>query len=166
MRILGIDPGLATIGFGVIQMNGRDHQLLDFGHISTPKGLHDPARLQIIADDLRELSQKWKPSVCAVEELFFSKNVTTGIQVAQARGVILQTLHQGGYPVVEYNPQQIKMALTGHGRAAKPEIQKMVTLLLKLKQVPRPDDAADALAIALCHAHSHRIKGQSLSTRY
>lgn len=154
MRILGIDPGLATVGFGVIETHGQQFKALDYGHISTAKTLSPGERLHQIATDLEELSARWKPDVCAVEELFFSKNVTTGIQVAQARGVILQTLNRSGYPVFDYNPQQVKLALTGNGRATKPDMQKMVMLLLKLTRIPRPDDAADALAIALCHGHT------------
>jgi crossover junction endodeoxyribonuclease RuvC len=154
MRILGIDPGTATVGFGVIEMTGRDYKPLDFGHISTSKTLSAPQRLNEIANDLKALCDKWKPNVCAVEEIFFSKNVTTAIQVAQARGVILQTLNAAGYPIHEYNPMQIKLAITGDGRAVKSQVQKMVTILLKLKEIPKPDDAADALAIALCFAHT------------
>ena len=154
MRILGIDPGLATIGFGVIESQGPNCQPLDFGHISTAKTLSSASRLNQIATDLEEICKKWKPDVCAIEELFFSKNVTTALKVAEARGVILQTLNRAGYSVHEYNPGKIKIAVTGHGKATKPEVQKMVTLILKLKEIPRPDDAADALAIALCHAHT------------
>ena len=154
MRILGIDPGIATTGFAILQSNGPNSKPLDFGFISTEKHLGNANRLTQLATDLKEICHKWKPDVCAVEELFFSKNTKTAIQVSQARGVILQTLNQAGYPIYEYNPGQIKIAITGHGKATKAEIQKMVTLILKLKQIPRPDDAADALAIALCHAHT------------
>lgn len=154
MRILGIDPGTATVGFGLIDVQGNDIKMVDFGHISTSKNTATADRLTEIATDLIALCRKWNPTVCAVEELFFSKNITSAIQVAQARGVILQTLNQAGYPIYEYNPLQIKVALTSDGRADKSQIQKMVTILLKLDHVPKPDDAADALAVALCHAHS------------
>ncbi|MDP2624825.1 MAG: crossover junction endodeoxyribonuclease RuvC [Candidatus Peregrinibacteria bacterium] len=154
MRILGIDPGLATIGFGVIDMNGHHIQSLDYGHISTSKNLPNSVRLTQIAIDLEEICKTWTPDVCAIEELFFSKNVTSAMQVSEARGVILQTLNRSGYPIIEYKPQQIKLAVTGDGRASKPQMQKMVALILKLKEIPKPDDAADALAIALCHAHT------------
>jgi len=154
MKILGIDPGSGTIGFGVIKKNGRDYHPLEFGHIQTDKALSTARRLNELADDLQTLITKHQPDVCAVEELFFSKNVTTAIKVAQARGVILHTLAKSGYPIFEYNPLQIKVAITGDGGADKKQVQKMVTLLLKLKNVPKPDDAADALAIALCHAHT------------
>lgn len=154
MRILGIDPGTATVGFGVIDVHGRDTSVVDFGHISTAKETPPAKRLDEIATDLAHLCQKWSPTVCAVEELFFSKNVKTAIRVAEARGVILQTLSRAGYPVFEYNPLQIKLAITGHGKADKKQVQKMVTCLLRLESVPKPDDAADALAVALCHAHT------------
>lgn len=154
MRILGIDPGLATIGFGVIENNGQEPKILDFGHIQTSKNLDGPTRLNQISNDLEEICTKWHPQVCAIEELFFSKNTTTALKVAEARGVILHTLNRLGYPIFEYNPGQIKIAVTGNGKATKPEMQKMITLILKLTHIPRPDDAADALAIALCHAQT------------
>lgn len=154
MRILGIDPGLATTGFGVIEANGPQCRLLDVGYISTEKTLSFARRLTQIASDLEEICQKWQPDYCSIEELFFSKNSKTAFKVAQARGVILQTLNRLGYPVHEYNPSQIKIAVAGHGQATKPEMQKMVSLILNLPSPPKPDDAADALAIALCHAHT------------
>lgn len=154
MRILGIDPGTATIGFGVIDVVENHPRVKDYGHIATSKTLSLPRRLNEIAHDLNILCKKWQPTVCAVEQLFFNKNVTSALQVAHARGVILQTLNHAGYPVYEYNPVQIKVALTGDGRAVKAQMKKMVTLLLNLNTPPHPDDAADALAVALCHAHS------------
>ena len=156
MRILGIDPGLATIGFGVIEKGKTRLQMLTCGHISTPKTLSTVDRLNEIATDIEALCQTWKPDVCAIEEIYFSKNVTTAIRVAEARGVILQTLTRSGYSVHEYNPQKIKIALTGDGKADKAQMQKMITLILELKEVPKPDDAADALAIALCHAQTRK----------
>jgi crossover junction endodeoxyribonuclease RuvC len=154
MRILGIDPGLATIGFGIIDVNGPITKVIDFGHIQTPKSLSNASRLNQIHSDLNEICQTWQPDVCAIEELYFSKNTTTALKVAEARGVILHTVNRLGYPIFEYNPGQIKVAITGNGKAAKVEMQKMVALILKLKSIPRPDDAADALAIALCHAQT------------
>jgi len=154
MRILGIDPGTATIGFGLIDVQGRSYKIVDFGHISTSKKFSSAHRLNEIAHDLNALCQKWNPTVCAVEELFFSKNVKTAMQVAQARGVILQTLNHAGYPIYEYNPLHIKVALTGDGKAIKSQVQKMVAILLKMDSIPKPDDAADALAVAICHAHT------------
>lgn len=158
MRILGIDPGTATIGFGVIEWDRGTVKLLTAGHISTSKTLSTAARLAELATDLKTLCAQWKPDTCAVEELFFSKNVTTALKVSQARGVILHTLHETGYPVAEYNPLQIKVAVTGDGRADKKQVQKMVKMILKLNTVPKPDDAADALAIALCHAQNMRFQ--------
>ncbi len=154
MRIIGIDPGLATIGFGILDTDGPRSEVRDFGYISTPKTLSNASRLGQIARDLEEICTKWKPDVCAIEELFFSKNTSTALKVAEARGVILHTINRLGYPIFEYNPGQIKIAVTGHGKATKPEMQKMVSLILKLKEIPKPDDAADALAIALCHANT------------
>jgi crossover junction endodeoxyribonuclease RuvC len=155
MRILGIDPGLATIGFGIIELHpGHKQQTLDFGHIQTSPKFSTAERLNQIALDLEEICNKWNPMACAVEELFFGKNVTTGIKVAQARGVILQTLSRKGYPIFEYNPLQIKVAITSDGRATKTQIQKMVQMILGLSSIPKPDDAADALAIAICHANT------------
>ncbi len=156
MRILGIDPGTGTIGFGVIEHHRGTTKLLTVGHISTSKTLSPAARLTELAEDLKTLCAEWKPDVCAVEQLFFSKNVKTALKVSEARGVILHTLNMAGYPVVEYNPLQIKVAVTGDGRADKKQVQKMVKIILKLATIPKPDDAADALAIALCHAHQMR----------
>lgn len=155
MRILGIDPGTATLGFGVIDVEKSNRvRVVKFGVIKTAPTSATGNRLNEIAQDLREIYETFKPDVCAVEEIFFGKNVSTAIHVAQARGVVLQTLSEAGYPIFEYNPGQIKLALTGDGKADKQQIQKMVTLILGLSSVPHPDDAADALAIALCHAHT------------
>jgi crossover junction endodeoxyribonuclease RuvC len=158
MRILGIDPGFARMGFGVVDVESSTYHLRDFGHVSTAKEEAHPQRLHQIATDLLELCQRWKPNLCAIEKLFFSKNVKTALKVAEARGVILQTLTRAGYPVVEYAPNEVKLALTGDGRADKQQMQKMVTLLLRLKNPPQPDDAADALALALCHAHHSKFQ--------
>lgn len=154
MRILGIDPGLATIGFGIIEIIENHPKVLDFGHIQTAKTLSNASRLNQISTDLQEICNKWRPNVCAIEELYFSKNTSTALKVAEARGVILHTINRLGYPIFEYNPGQIKIAVTGNGKATKPEMQKMITLILKLTRIPRPDDAADALAIALCHSQT------------
>ncbi|EKD93834.1 MAG: Crossover junction endodeoxyribonuclease RuvC [uncultured bacterium] len=158
MRILGIDPGTATTGFGIIEVTGGRFRPLNFGHIQTEKTYSQAERLDQIAYDLALLCQQWRPTACAVEKLFFSKNVKTAMVVAEARGVILQTLKRSGYPIFEYNPGEIKMAITGYGKATKDQIQKMVVHHLQLKQIPKPDDAADALAIALCHAHHSRYQ--------
>lgn len=156
MRILGIDPGIARVGFGVIEVESRGViRVLDFGHISTQAGFSAGIRLHQITQDLSALCARWEPDHCVLEKLFFSKNVKTGLQVAEARGVLLQTLSASGYSVWEYTPNEVKVALTGDGRADKIQMQKMVTLLLKLNYPPKPDDAADALALALCH-HAHQ----------
>ena len=152
MRILGIDPGTGIVGFGIIDRNGHKNELVDAGVIRTPA--HQPAheRLVIIHDDLKGIIKQHNPEVMVVEQLFFAKNVTTAMTVSQARGVILLLGEQMGLKIAEYTPLQIKQALTGYGRAGKSEIQEMVRLQLKLKETPKPDDAADALAAALTYS--------------
>lgn len=157
MIVLGIDPGLALVGFGVLSTDGRSHTPIAHGTISTPAKTPLPDRLSVIAKEMRALIQKYQPDVCAVEELFFNTNTTTGIAVAEARGVIILTAYEAGVALYEYTPLQIKQAITGYGRADKPQMQQMVKVLLKLREVPKPDDAADALAVALCHAQSARM---------
>lgn len=155
MIILGIDPGLATLGYGVIEKDERGNfRAIDCGVVLTPKEEDLPARLAILEEGIQKLLDKYKPDEIAMEELFFSKNITTGIAVAHARGVALLTCVKACGRLYEYTPMQIKQALTGYGKADKKQIQSVVTSLLKLKSVPKPDDAADALAIALCHGHS------------
>lgn len=158
MIILGIDPGLATMGYGVIEAVRGDFRVVDYGVVTTPKDIVLPARLLLLEDGVKELIETFKPDNIAIEELFFSKNITTGIPVAEARGVILLTAVKTlGEEVYEYTPNQIKQAITGYGSADKIQMQHMVQALLKLKSVPRPDDAADALAVALCHAATSRL---------
>lgn len=160
MRVLGIDPGLATIGFGVLDTDGRGNAVaVSHGVILTPKTESIPVRLAMIEEDLKKLIEKYKPDEIALEELFFTKNVTTGIAVAHARGVTLLACVKACGRIYEYTPMQIKQALTGYGRADKKQMQQVVTSLLHLKTIPRPDDAADALAIALCHAFTSRFSG-------
>lgn len=160
MRILGIDPGYATIGYGVIDTNSGRHKAVDYGVITTPKNENIAVRLAMIYDSMTKLIETFKPDEIAVEELFFVKNITTGINVAHARGIILlASIHACGR-LYEYTPLQIKQAMTGYGRAEKRQIQEMVKLFLKLPQIPRPDDAADALAIALTHAQTNRLSEQ------
>lgn len=158
MVILGIDPGLATMGYGVINAVRGNFSVIDYGVVTTPKELTLPKRLQQLEDGVCELIETYKPDNVSIEELFFSKNITTGIPVAEARGVILLTaVKRLGDEVYEYTPNQIKQAMTGYGGADKQQMQLMVQALLKLKSVPRPDDAADALAVALCHAQTSRM---------
>ncbi len=152
MRILGIDPGYALVGYGVIDYDGYKPSIVDYGVISTPKEETLPNRLFVIYKTLKKIIEVFKPDVVAVEELFFFKNQKTIIPVAEARGVIVLTCKECGLDVYEYTPLQIKQALTGVGRAEKAQVQFMVKTLLGLEKVPKPDDAADAVAAALCHS--------------
>jgi crossover junction endodeoxyribonuclease RuvC len=152
MRILGVDPGTATTGFGVIEADGRTYKFIDAGVITTPAGQPMPERLATIYDELTQVIAETKPDAVAVELLYFATNVTTAMTVGQARGVIMLAVAQAGVPVFEYTPMQVKMGVTGYGGAKKPQIQEMVKSLLKLSAIPKPDDAADALAIAITHA--------------
>ena len=154
MRILGVDPGVATIGFGLIEADRGSQRLLRYGVITTPAGLPLSSRLYQISRDMEELLGTFHPDEAAVEELFFSKNITTGIAVAHGRGVILLELERAGIPVYEYTPMQVKQAVAGYGGAEKRQVMLMTQRLLKMGEIPRPDDAADALAIAICHGRS------------
>lgn len=154
MIILGIDPGYAIVGFGVISAEKSGQTAIRCGAINTPAGLPIPRRLVQIADDMEELFRQFKPEAMAVERLYFGNNVTTGIGVAQARGVILMTAERAGVPIFEYDPSQVKQAVVGYGKAEKRQVMDMTKRILNLKTTPKPDDAADALAIALCHARS------------
>lgn len=151
MVILGIDPGLATVGWGVITISGAECTMLEYGHISTDKNLSLAERLQEIEKDLGVLIEKFNPDEAAIEELFFAKNQKTAMEVAQARGVILLTLQKHCVTVAGYTPLEVKQALTNYGGADKRQVQDMVKILLHLSAIPKPDDAADALALALCH---------------
>lgn len=150
MRILGIDPGTGILGFGVIE-SGRRPVLVDAGVIRTKPHQPEPERLAIIFDGLTEIMAAARPDIISVEKLFFARNVTTAMSVAQARGVVLLVAQQRGLPIFEYTPMQIKLSVTGYGKADKKQMQEMVRVLLNLKEVPKPDDAADALAAALTH---------------
>lgn len=158
MIILGIDPGLATMGYGVIEKRADDScTAVDYGVVLTPKEESLPVRLAMLEEGVNKLLNKYKPAEVAVEELFFAKNITTGIPVAHARGVILLTCVKYCGRLYEYTPMQIKQALTGYGRADKMQMMHVVTAMLRLSKIPRPDDAADALAVGLCHAHTSRF---------
>jgi len=154
MRILGIDPGVAIVGFGVIDVDRGGQRMVQYGAINTEAGLPLATRLVQINRDLEQLIELFEPDEIAIEELFFSKNITTGIAVAHARGIILYTAEKRQIPIYEYTPMQVKQAVVGYGLAEKKQVMDMVRRLLKLKSIPRPDDAADALAIAICHARS------------
>ena len=154
MRILGIDPGIAIVGFGLIESDRGNMRMLQYGAVTTEAGLPLATRLVQIEDDMRALIRQLQPDEIAIEELFFSKNITTGIAVAHGRGVVLCTAERLGIPIFEYTPMQVKQAVVGYGLADKKQVMDMTKRLLKLKAVPKPDDAADALAIAICHARS------------
>lgn len=154
MRILGIDPGYGITGFGLIDAQRGANQLLRCGAITTPAGMDFPIRLQMIYNDMTELLNLAKPDAVAIEELFFGQNVTTGIGVAQSRGVILLAIQQAGIPIFQYKPSQVKQSVVGYGNATKHQVMDMTKRLLHLEKLPKPDDAADAIAIALCHARS------------
>ena len=156
MRILGIDPGFAIVGWGVVEYSGSKFKTIAYGSIQTPAGMRIEERLFQIQKQLDFLFDTYHPDAMAVEELFFNNNITTGIRVAEARGVILVAAEAHGVPIAEYTPSQIKQAVVGYGKAEKKQIIAMVTMLLGLKEPPKPDDTADALAVAICHAHSDR----------
>ena len=154
MIILGIDPGLAIVGWGVVEYRSGKFKTLGYGAIRTPAGTRTEERLAGIYRDLNTVIDHFKPDEMAVEELFFTNNITTGIRVAEARGIVLLCGEQKGLRISEYTPMQVKQAVVGYGRAEKKQVMTMVTSILGLKEVPKPDDTADALAIAVCHGHS------------
>jgi len=156
MRVLGIDPGTATTGFGVIDVSGQRVKFVQAGVITTLSTEEMPKRLVTIHQELTQLIAEFRPEQAAVELLYFATNVTTAMTVGQARGVVLLAIAQAGLPVHEYTPLQVKQGVTGYGQAKKPQVQEMVKTLLGLKSIPKPDDAADALAIALTHANHLR----------
>ncbi len=154
MKILGVDPGTATTGFAVLEIIDGVKKLLDCGVISTPSDHPMPERLEMIYKDLTEIVQQYKPDCIVIEQLFFGNNVTTAISVGQARGVVMLVGQQHKLGFAEYTPVQVKQSVTGYGQATKKQVQEMVKTILGLKSVPRPDDAADAAAIAICHSAS------------
>ena len=158
MMILGIDPGLATLGYGVIEADNNRRRLIQFGTLTTPAGQPMPQRLRAIFQGMNQLMDIYRPDDVAFEELFFSKNITTGMAVSAARGVALVAVVQRTDNLYEYTPMQIKQAVTGYGGADKHQVQQMVKMLLNMKDIARPDDAADALAVALTHANSMNMK--------
>ena len=158
MVVLGVDPGTATTGYGVLEELRGKARLIDYGVIRTPANLDQSGRLLEIHNRLEELIDLYRPSVLAIEELFFSRNVKTALMVGQARGVILMTAAQKGLSVHEYTPLQVKQAVVGLGNADKRQVQAMVKAILQIKELPKPDDAADALAVGICHIHSARLR--------
>lgn len=162
MRILGIDPGYAILGWGVIDMNGNHFKTIDYGAVTTDAKMEMPDRLKILYNSLMDIIVRYEPDVASIEELFFNTNAKTAILVGQARGVAVLACANSGLEIEEYTPLQIKQALVGYGRAEKKQVQLMVKTILNLKNVPKPDDTADALAAAVCHGHlsssSNRLK--------
>lgn len=158
MIIFGIDPGIAIVGYGVIDYTGNKFKVIDYGAILTEPNKSFPERLKEIYKELNELLEKHKPDAVAIEELFFNKNVKTAITVGQARGVQVLAAVNRGIELYEYTPLQVKQGVVGYGRAEKRQVQEMVKLILNLSTIPKPDDVADALAVAVCHAHSGNFK--------
>ncbi len=154
MRILGIDPGYAIVGYGVLDYHSNHFGIVDFGAITTPAGMDFGRRLEIIYDEMQVLIKKTKPEAMAIEKLFYNTNAKTVIDVGQARGVLLLAAQKNHLPVYEYTPLQVKQSVVGYGRAEKKQVQEMTRLMLHLDKVPKPDDTADALAMAICHAHT------------
>ena len=157
LRVLGIDPGLAIVGFGFIDKQGHRLVPVQFGSIQTEAGTDPAVRLQQIYESALQLIDRYKPDAMAIEKLYFNKNVTTALTVGQARGVLLLAAVQKGLAIAEYTPLQVKQATVGYGQAEKRQVQEMVRMMLRLAEAPKPDDVADALAIAICHAHSAEL---------
>lgn len=162
MRIIGIDPGTAITGFSIIDSDQGKITLLEYGCIRTPAGLKQSKRLNQISQDLATLIETWKPEKAAIEKLFFQNNVKTAMSVSEARGVLIQKLEENDIETEEYTPLEIKNAICGYGKADKKMVQEMVKLMLGLKEVPQPDDAADAIAIGICHANTFSLKAKIL----
>ena len=154
MRILGIDPGYAIVGYGVLDYRSNHFGIVDFGAITTPAGMDFGRSLEIIYDEMQVLIEKTKPEAMAIEKLFYNTNAKTVIDVGQARGVLLLAAQKNHLPIYEYTPLQVKQSVVGYGRAEKKQVQEMTRLMLHLDKVPKPDDTADALAMAICHAHT------------
>lgn len=154
MRILGIDPGYAIVGYGIVDYSSNRFKVVDYGAVTTQAHTPFDLRLQTIYNGLSCLIEKYKPEAMSIEKLYFNTNTTTAIDVAQARGVIVLAAAQGGLDIAEYTPLQVKQSVVGYGRAEKKQVQEMTRLMLNLQSVPKPDDTADALALAICHAHS------------
>lgn len=163
MRILGIDPGYAILGWGVIDMKGNHFRVVDYGAVTTDSKMEMPDRLKVLYNSLMDIITEYEPDVASIEELFFNTNAKTAILVGQARGVAVLACANSGLEIEEYTPLQIKQGLVGYGRAEKKQVQLMVKTILNLKEVPKPDDTADALAAAVCHGHAagsrNRMKG-------
>ncbi|HEY8421452.1 MAG TPA: crossover junction endodeoxyribonuclease RuvC [Thermoclostridium sp.] len=166
MIILGIDPGFAITGYGVLNYIGNQFKVMDFGVITTNADLPHPQRLLLLEKSLVDIIDEYKPETMSVEELFFNNNAKTALQVGQGRGVALLCAARAGIPVYEYTPIQVKQGVTGYGRASKIQVQQMIKILLGLPEIPKPDDAADALAVAICHAHSYSSMSKALKSAF
>lgn len=160
MRILGIDPGIAIVGFGFIDKQGSKLTPVQYGCIQTEAHTPEEKRLLHVYEGMVQLIDKYKPDAVALEKLFFNRNVTTAMSVGQARGVLVLAAVQKGLPVSEYTPMQVKQAIVGYGKAEKRQVQEMTRMFLKLQAIPKPDDVADALAVAICHAHSYTLNSK------
>lgn len=160
MRILGIDPGIAIVGFGFVDKVGSKVTPVQYGCIQTEAHTPEEDRLLQVYEGMRQLIEKYKPEAVAFEKLFFNRNVTTAMSVSQARGVLVLAAVQSGLPIAEYTPMQVKQAIVGYGKAEKKQVQEMVRMFLKLQAIPKPDDVADALAVAICHAHSYTLNSK------
>lgn len=160
MRILGIDPGIAIVGFGFIDKQGSKLTPVQYGCIQTEAHTPEEERLLHVYEGMVQLIEKYKPDAVALEKLFFNRNVTTAMSVGQARGVLVLAAVQKGLPVAEYTPMQVKQAIAGYGKAEKRQVQEMTRMFLKLQAIPKPDDVADALAVAICHAHSYTLNSK------
>lgn len=157
MLAVGIDPGTARTGYGFVRETEHGYEVVDYGVVTTSSDNHDALRLSVLFEKLTELFTRYQPDIGAVEKLFFSRNITSAMNVSQARGVVLLGMHRKNIPVAEYTPRQVKQAVCGYGGAGKKQIQEMVKVILNLADLPKPDDAADALAIAICHLQSYKL---------
>lgn len=164
MIIMGIDPGFAITGYGIVKYEGNRFSVVDYGAVTTDSKLPFSTRLLILNQRLDELLKQYKPDAFAIEELFFNKNIKTALTVGHGRGVAILSAAKAGLEVFEYTPLQVKQAVVGYGRAEKAQVQQMIKVILNLSAVPKPDDVADALAVAVCHGHSYRMQG--ISARY
>jgi crossover junction endodeoxyribonuclease RuvC len=165
MRVLGIDPGTARLGWGVVEHNRGESSLVDFGALYTPAGMSEPERLALLYDELMQIRETFRPDAAAVEKLYFGQNSRTAMLVGQARGIVMLALAKGRLPYVEMSPAEVKKAVVGYGRADKRQVQLMVQRLLRMDEYPKPDDAADALAIAICGAEFLRFQRFQESAR-
>lgn len=165
MRVIGIDPGIAIMGYGIIDYNGNKYHCLEYGALTTEAGIKKNVRLKIIYDNLIEIIKSYNPDIMSIEELFFNKNAKTVITIGESRGVAILAAVNCGIDVCEYTPLQVKQSVVGYGRAEKKQVQLMVKAILNLKEIPKPDDVADALAVAMCHTNSNLMNTKMESYR-